>query len=77
MIGDGSLMMCLQELPTSRDPGIPVKLILINNSGYAMIRQTQDQWLGSRYVASSNEAASSFPIFRLDCESLRLRICRH
>lgn len=63
VIGDGSLMMCLQELATIKHHGIPLKIILINNAGYAMIRQTQDQWLGSRYVASSHQGGLSFPGF--------------
>ena len=51
--GDGSLMMGLSELATVARYKIPVKLVLFNNNGYAMIRQTQDQWLQSRYFASS------------------------
>lgn len=59
--GDGSLMMSMQELATILHHKIPLKLILINNSGYSMIQQTQDQWLSSKYIASSNEGGLSFP----------------
>lgn len=64
IIGDGSMMMTLQELASIRRHSIPVKIFLLNNSGYAMIQQTQDQWLGSRYIASSVEGGLAFPDFR-------------
>ena len=48
-------MMTMQELATVLHHKIKLKLILINNSGYSMIKQTQDQWLNSNYVASSSE----------------------
>jgi acetolactate synthase-1/2/3 large subunit len=63
IVGDGSLMMSIQELATSRHHSIPVKIILVNNSGYAMIRQTQDQWLNSDYIASSKQGGITFPNF--------------
>lgn len=64
IIGDGSLMMTLQELASIRRQNIPVKIFLLNNSGYSMIQQTQDQWLGSRYVASSVAGGLGFPEFQ-------------
>jgi len=51
--GDGSLHMNLQELATIIRHQLPIKIFLINNNGYSMIRQTQDQWLNSCYIASS------------------------
>jgi acetolactate synthase I/II/III large subunit len=53
--GDGSLQMNLQELATVIRHKLPIKIFLINNHGYSMIRQTQDQWLDSSYIASSVE----------------------
>ncbi|GAB6127063.1 thiamine pyrophosphate-binding protein [Humidesulfovibrio idahonensis] len=53
--GDGGLQMNIQELATAKRHGLPVKIILVNNAGYSMIRQTQDQWLDSRYEGSSVE----------------------
>ena len=55
VIGDGSLSMNIQELATLVEHKLPIKIFLINNSGHAMIRQTQDQWLKSKYFASSTE----------------------
>jgi acetolactate synthase-1/2/3 large subunit len=51
--GDGSLQMNIQELATVVRHKLPIKIFLLNNHGYSMIQQTQDQWLGSHYHASS------------------------
>jgi len=63
LIGDGGLMMNIQELATVMHHALPVKVFVFNNGGYSMIQQTQDQWLGSRYHASSKEGGLSFPDF--------------
>lgn len=64
--GDGSTMMNLQELSTIAHHDLPVKLFLIDNDGYAMVQQTQEQWLGGRHYASAigAEGGMSFPDFR-------------
>ena len=49
LIGDGSLMLNLQDLSTIRHHNLPVKIMVLNNDGYLAIRQTQDGFLGSRY----------------------------
>lgn len=64
VVGDGSFMMTMHELATLKHHKIPIKIFLINNSGYSMIQQTQDQWLESRYSGSSNEGGLSFPDYR-------------
>ncbi len=61
--GDGSLQMNLQELATVIRHGLPVKIFLVNNRGYTMIQQTQDQWLNSEYEASTLEGGLAFPDF--------------
>ena len=61
VIGDGSLQMSIQELATVVGHKLPIKIFLINNHGYSMIRQTQEQWLDSRYLASSIEGGLTFP----------------
>jgi acetolactate synthase-1/2/3 large subunit len=72
VVGDGSFMMSLQELATVRQHNIPIKIILINNSGYAMIRQTQDQWFESNHIASSAKKDLFFPDFKLISSSFGL-----
>lgn len=76
VVGDGSLMMSVQELATVLHHSIPVKIVLVNNSGYAMIRQTQDQWLDSDYIASSRQGGISFPCFSKLAEAFGLEYVR-
>ena len=59
--GDGSLQMNIQELATIIHYKLPVRVIVINNGGYSMIQQTQDQWVGSKYIASSVEGGVPSP----------------
>lgn len=61
--GDGGLQLNIQELATILRHDLPIKIFLLNNHGYSMIRQTQDQWLESRYVASTVEGGLAFPDF--------------
>lgn len=61
--GDGALQMNLQELATVVRHQLPIKIFLINNCGYSMIQQTQDQWLNSMYYASTVEGGLAFPNF--------------
>jgi acetolactate synthase I/II/III large subunit len=61
--GDGSLQMNLQELATVIRHQLPIKIFLVNNRGYTMIQQTQDQWLNSEYEASTVQGGLAFPDF--------------
>jgi len=53
--GDGGLQMNIQELATIKYYNLPITIIVFNNSGHGMIKQTQDDWFDSVYSASSNE----------------------
>ena len=61
LVGDGSLMMNIQELQTAITNQVPVKIVCFDNGGYSMIKQTQEQWLDSDYVASDLSGGLSFP----------------
>jgi acetolactate synthase I/II/III large subunit len=66
IIGDGGFQMNLQELALLAQTNI--KVFVLDNSGYGMIRQTQDTWLNSRYVAVGgpfcdiNDVATAYKI---------------
>ncbi len=47
--GEGSIQMCIQELSTLTQYGIPVKIICLNNQALGMVKQWQDMVYGSRY----------------------------
>ena len=63
LVGDGSLMFNLQELATIREHNLPIKIILLDNAGYGMVRQTEDQWLAGKHVGTSTESGLGFPDF--------------
>ena len=46
--GDGSLQMNLQELATIKHYNMPIKVIIFNNNGYLLIRQTQRNFMEGR-----------------------------
>jgi acetolactate synthase-1/2/3 large subunit len=51
--GDGSIMMNIQELATLRRYGVPVKIVLLDNSSLGMVRQWQDAVLQRALLARS------------------------
>ncbi len=50
--GDGSLQINLQELHTIDKLKIPIKIFVLNNDGYGIIKQFQELYLEKRYEAS-------------------------
>ena len=63
IIGDGSFLMNCQELQTIRHKNINVKIILVNNNGYAAIRHTQKEFLNKKYIGTLPPNDISFPNF--------------
>lgn len=63
--GDGSIMMNLQELQTILTNKLPIKIFLINNSGYHSIRITQTNLFGhhTRVGIGPESGDLSFPVF--------------
>ena len=47
--GEGSIHMCIQELSTCMQYGLPVKIINLNNRALGMVKQWQDMQYGGRY----------------------------
>lgn len=61
--GDGSIMMNIQELQTIAGYGLPVKVFLINNSGYASIFQTHRNFFNGVEVGGGPKSNVTFPDF--------------
>lgn len=53
LTGDGSLQMNVQELATVKQNKLPIKIFVINNQGYLLIRHTQKTHLGGRMMGES------------------------
>jgi acetolactate synthase-1/2/3 large subunit len=51
--GDGGFQMNVQELLTVKKYDLPIEIIILNNSGYGIIKQFQDSYFGSKYTATS------------------------
>jgi len=58
---DGSLQLNLQELSTLRAFNLPICVIIMNNDGYASIRNTQRNYFNSRFVGTGPEAGLLLP----------------
>ena len=51
--GEGSIQMCIQELSTCLQYGLPIKIINLNNSALGMVKQWQDMQYGGRHSQST------------------------
>jgi len=64
--GEGSIVMCIQELSTAKQYGLPVKVINLNNGYLGMVRQWQEFMYESR---ESHSYLDSLPDFAKLTES--------
>ena len=58
--GDGSIQMCLQELATAKQYGLPIKIICLNNHYLGMVRQWQELFYGRRYSHTCMQGQPDF-----------------
>ncbi len=58
---DGSLMLNLQELATLKGLNLPLRLVIMDNQGYASIRNTQCNYFDGRYIATGPEGGLHLP----------------
>lgn len=72
--GDGGLQMNIQELETIVFNKLPIKIFMINNGEYGIIKQTQDTWLDSKYVASDPGSKVGFPDFQKVAKAYKMRV---
>lgn len=64
VIGDGSIMMNLQELQTLKNYNIPAKIFIINNNVYGIIRRRQKELFRGRTIGTDNTNGVSCPNFK-------------
>lgn len=58
--GDASIQMCIQELSTCKQYGLPIKIICLNNQYMGMVRQWQEFFYDKRYAMSYVDALPDF-----------------
>ena len=63
LAGDGSIMMNLQELQTIAGNRLPVKIFVLNNSGYVSIFQTHRNFFNGVEVGGGPKSGVTFPSF--------------
>lgn len=73
--GDGSIMMNLQELQTILTNKLPIKIFMINNSGYHSIRITQTNLFGhhTKVGIGPESGDLSFPEYKKIAEAFGYR----
>src|SRR6202521_6020254 len=72
IIGDGGLVLSLGELAVVARQRLPIRVILFNNHGHGIQKQTLETWLGARYVAVDEKTGLSFPDFAKVAEAMGL-----
>jgi len=64
VVGDGSIMMNLQELQTIKYYQIPAKIFVINNKMYGIIRRRQKELFRGRTIGTDDTNGVGSPNFR-------------
>lgn len=70
---DGSLMLNLQELATLKHLNLPLTLVIMNNNGYASIRNTQRNYFQERYLGSGQSSGLWMPDFLKIAQAMGIR----
>jgi len=73
---DGSLQLNLQELSTLAALQLPICLFVMNNAGYASIRNTQRNYFDNRFVGTGAEAGLLIPDILAVAEAIGLQTQR-
>jgi acetolactate synthase-1/2/3 large subunit len=58
--GEASIQMCIQEMSTAIQFGLPVKVFILNNEWMGMVRQWQQLLHGERYSHSYSDSLPDF-----------------
>ena len=74
IVGDGSIMMNIQELQTINHHKINAKIIVINNNIYSIIRRRQNELFRKRTIGTGVEDGVSTPDFSQLAKTLALSI---
>lgn len=61
VVGDGGLQHNIQELETLKRLNLPVKLFVLNNNGYAAIRNTHKRFFDGRLVCCDPSSGLTLP----------------
>lgn len=76
LAGDGSIMMNLQELQTISGNKYPIKIFILNNSGYVSIFQTHRNFFNGVEVGGGPKSGVTFPNFEKLSQAFDLPYCK-
>ena len=76
VVGDGTIMMNLQELQTIKHHNIPAKIIVVNNNIYSIIRRRQKELFRKRTIGTGIEDGLSVPNFQRVADTFGLQYTR-
>jgi acetolactate synthase-1/2/3 large subunit len=72
VIGDGSIMMNIQELETIRSTASNIKIIVISNNAYAIIRRRQKELFRERTIGTDSGNGVTTPDFKKVSEAFEI-----
>src|SRR3989338_8213455 len=61
--GDGGFQMNIQEFQTIKNYNVPVKIFILNNNAYGIIKQFQEIYFDGRYTGTTNDSGYTAPDF--------------
>jgi acetolactate synthase-1/2/3 large subunit len=61
VIGDGGLLICLAELATLVRHQLKIRVLVFDNKGHGIQKQTLDTWLDGHYVAVDSDSGLALP----------------
>ena len=73
IIGDESVQMNIQEIENIKNYNLPIKMFIIDNQGYGMVKQTIDTWLNKNYVGCDKSSGLSIPDFIIVFNSYEIK----
>jgi len=73
IIGDGGLQHNIQELETVARLQLPLKIFVLNNNGYASIRNTQKQYFKGNLVCCDSTCGLTLPDLKRIASAYRLK----
>lgn len=72
--GDGGLVICLSELATLVRHNLPIKVLVFNNHGHGIQKQTLETWLGGHYVGVDGPSGLAFPPIGAVARAMGLKV---
>tara|TARA_B100000886_G_C20425734_1_gene493890 strand:- start:2600 stop:4306 length:1707 start_codon:yes stop_codon:yes gene_type:complete len=63
LIGDGGLSLCLSEIAVVKTLNLPLMIIIVENGGHNIQKQTIETWLGGKFAGVNKESNLCLPDF--------------